>query len=1242
MKNIYNNIEIENFENNKKASIKPVGMSWQETRELSQDTASGEEVSLINVDSNKDIDVFIDGNSEQKTTEGYNLCKSSNYDNSYLKLFFDPTDITDKTITISLETNVELSGNSIYINSPIDAFHHFVATIGGKANERINSTFTLSDDDYASIKKLGEPSFLIYKNEAGFNEIINPQIVLGNIDKSYEPFTGGIPSPNPEYTQDIDVIDGCNKWNKLTSYTTTTGNEYVQRDTPFEISKGIYNLSFDITNNVKVLFAFKNSNDKEKDVYFENTYNKVVTFDDDIKKVAIYIYGTNTTTISNINLIEGSTPKPYLPYGNVGLKFSGINKFNVNGKIQQLSSSNYYTRVENNKLILPYSTGYEQSALFESINVEGGKKYTISCKLEQGIVRLAFRLYDVNNNLISSTIEGATYLDYYKGYYCKNNLTKVTLTLPTNAKYLSLLTINSTTTNNEETILSEIQLKEGEPAPYEPYHEPQVIPVNLNGNTIGKISDTVKDELSIYRNGKVTLLKRLWEDTINTSDLITLSNGNKALVYTTSKKKIEEAGENDYLVSNAQRNKTFNEGTVYQNPANFVFVGNSSDTLETMKEKYNNGQILYQLATSQTIELPLINIPELWEGTVNVELISNLSSNLEVNYNILPAMPSVEAKSDINSVDNVNIRICNENLAYEGWAEDFVSRINNKGRASIVTKDGRKCLYYSPDAGYKDYDNKYLFKTNWKENTQYTFNFDIYLDNKNGYANLLIQYTDGTVQELMNLKSNEWNKVDFKSKVNKTIKYLRVNWRSESTYIDLNTFMVYEGTEISQYIPNKAQKYSLNETLRGIKVTDKTIANYQDENGNYWVADYIDDSGIHRRIGEEKIDIVSELLTLSNGNKVVLITLQNKWYKYITGMKTSMFSKAIYADRASSNFGKEGTYYENEGNFIIVGSTEDTKETMQEKYNNETLLYLLAEEELEEFTEEERNTYEQLQNIQLFEGTNYISAMNGKDKFEINVAKIIDDYYSYISNEGYFIVPEFNIKYLVDFSESDIPTMPEASEATAKVAGRDGDIPLSTTYEPIPFNIVCYTEENLSLSEKVQEEEKVNRLLNSIKNKTMTFALEKSNKFYNVKYSGELTTVNYPKCLKFTIPLKSSESYGKSLMEKMMVGNSTEKSDTIKDVGAIITLGGPATNPIISLNDYSMEYNMSILKGSKVEIDSNKSTVTNINSDGIKTNVMKYYNHQFPKIENGENTLKVLSGFESDKQVSIKWKDLKL
>lgn len=150
----------------------------------------------------------------------------------------------------------------------------------------------------------------------------------------------------------------------------------------------------------------------------------------------------------------------------------------------------------------------------------------------------------------------------------------------------------------------------------------------------------------------------------------------------------------------------------------------------------------------------------------------------------------------VNTTGNQSIEICKTNLAYTDWASNFVSRINDNTKAKLETKDTRSCLWYAKNAGYGEYDTKYMFKRKWKENTQYTFAFDIFCVDT-VYCNLDIEYTDGTVTELLvgNDDVNVWTHKVATSTSEKTIKYLKPRWRNNSCYIDINTFMVYEGTD---------------------------------------------------------------------------------------------------------------------------------------------------------------------------------------------------------------------------------------------------------------------------------------------------------------------------------------------------------------------------------------------------------------------------------------------------------------
>ena len=329
-----------------------------------------------------------------------------------------------------------------------------------------------------------------------------------------------------------------------------------------------------------------------------------------------------------------------------------------------------------------------------------------------------------------------------------------------------------------------------------------------------------------------------------------------------------------------------------------------------------------------------------------------------------------------------------------------------------------------------------------------------------------------------------------------------------------------------------------------------------------------------------------------------------------------------------------------------IKSLADFKTKLKELYesgNPIKIYYILKTPELIECTEEQTQILEQLNNLYLYEGINYLYSTDEISPiFKVFYDKIVNDFRFYLSENGKLVFPNENISFLCSISESLISSMPEALETSAIIAGRDGDVPLNTTYNPLSFELVLYTEDNLMPEEKLNQEEFLTKFCNSIKNNTETFALELAQKFYKIKYNGLLSKENYPKFLKFTLPFKSSKPFAYNIKEKIIYGNSIIESNTIEPTGFKCVIKGPALKPIISLNDYAIEYDNTILEGESLEIDSNNSTVVLVNLDGIKINAMRYYNHQFPKIINGTNELKVLSGIDNPKNVSISWYDLTL
>lgn len=242
-----------------------------------------------------------------------------------------------------------------------------------------------------------------------------------------------------------------------------------------------------------------------------------------------------------------------------------------------------------------------------------------------------------------------------------------------------------------------------------------------------------------------------------------------------------------------------------------------------------------------------------------------------------------------------------------------------------------------------------------------------------------------------------------------------------------------------------------------------------------------------------------------------------------------------------------------------------------------------------------------------------------------------------ITNEGKLL--PFNL--LVDYNKTDLPLIAEAIEASQTITGADGDLVLDTTYGSRLFEIDAVTDDFLTPEQKEAKREEIREFLNSIKKVNTKLIIEPQNRTYEVKYAGLAEDTNLPKCVEFLIPLKSASAYAISNTTYTLEGEGEIESETKAPAGFVCTISGPSNYPELALNGYLMAYENVILEGEKLIIDTKKSTVTKVNIRGVKTNAMAYYNHQFPRIQEGLNLFTIISGIDEDK-LKIEWNDLLL
>lgn len=166
-----------------------------EDLETTEKQASGDSLSLQNT-LNKKInpeDLTIDGRCEQETTSGKNLCENK-VNNVVIAT------IPAGTYTFSLFSNI--AGGYTLKNGSGSG-----STISGTNYIRVNTksivTFTINEETSIFINGYSSTS-----GKTFVDNTIEWQLEEGSTATEYEPYTGGQPSPNPDYPQEIKTITG--------------------------------------------------------------------------------------------------------------------------------------------------------------------------------------------------------------------------------------------------------------------------------------------------------------------------------------------------------------------------------------------------------------------------------------------------------------------------------------------------------------------------------------------------------------------------------------------------------------------------------------------------------------------------------------------------------------------------------------------------------------------------------------------------------------------------------------------------------------------------------------------------------------------------------------------------------------------------------------------------------------------------------------------------------------------------
>lgn len=364
--------------------------------------------------------------------------------------------------------------------------------------------------------------------------------------------------------------------------------------------------------------------------YITSTYNDDITYN----QIKLYIPNTDVTfnniivdpmivkgeyTANNAPKYEpytGGNPSPNPDYQQKIEQVESVKLINKNKNLCDGINQNYY--LNNDLNICGKVTGNSGLA----IDVQDKSYVTVSTKITQNRYRIA-----CTNKLLQE--EKATTVAY-RGVQEDN--TSATITINTTG--YNYLIINATD-------LGSILAEDGSVATeYEPYKK-QTVAINLKGNKLCAISDTIKDKLLIDRSGNVALQKNV---------------GKNIFDGTTKWKKSSYTENTIFYLANTQKAKSSDVGICNFFPVkrvwgtdilglelydlNNIRVGLTRNSEIQTEDAFNgwltthNLEVYYALATPEIIDLgQLSELPKTFDGINNIWAETNLgNTEIEIEY----------------------------------------------------------------------------------------------------------------------------------------------------------------------------------------------------------------------------------------------------------------------------------------------------------------------------------------------------------------------------------------------------------------------------------------------------------------------------------------------------------------------------------------------------------------------------------------------------------------------------------
>lgn len=602
----------------------------QATFEPGQSIGEGDVVQITN----SDCELVIDGKSTQKTTTGKNLLP---YPYAMSTATINGVTVTDNG-NGCLTINGTSTGTVNFLLLPTNGFFENGTYIISLENGNSGCyLFRGAEQSGITGKGVLNEIITVTNNTFGYfilqmpsgksfnNLVVKPMIRLASItDDTYEPYTGGQPSPSPDYPSEIESVGGKNLFdvNSITENTYLisgsgeTGGSSVSNvsDYIFVKANQSYYLSYSYTSLLSTAYRSLCYYDTNKN-FISGIAIDPASFHTFTPVQDGYVRFSYDKNYTNIQLEKDTVATDYVPYDTIQVKSVGKNLLNLPDGTY---TNNGLTAVISNGIININGTSTSTSFLNIPINLELESDFSIS---------LNNTAMGDSLSVVRLQISGSIYQSVPI-----NVVNNKKVNISSYGTYTSLLIrVSSGVTITNGIIKPQVEL--GYTTDYEPYQS-NTSSIDLQGNELYSLPRETKDEINIT-NGGVLLTKRINKVILNGSENWELYS-NKIHTFVLRMGQTIDKHDVAYCSHFTEINPDkFDVKTgIYSKYTDFIIISYlDCDTVDEFKTwlSTHNVELLYELEKPYTVDLGNSVVPYI-DGINYMHILSNINTTFSLVY----------------------------------------------------------------------------------------------------------------------------------------------------------------------------------------------------------------------------------------------------------------------------------------------------------------------------------------------------------------------------------------------------------------------------------------------------------------------------------------------------------------------------------------------------------------------------------------------------------------------------------